>query len=236
MKKITLLFLLLFARYVLFAQGEQVQSYDVDQQRVDNGLPVNWFLAESKGYTFTMEKHSTCADKKQLRISSMPDGSGYSGVMMLNIPENLEGKEIIFEGKIKTENIAEDGFAGLFLQLKPKVDIGNMEAIKLNGTHDWQTFGVRLKLKPKETHSMAIATYLIGKGTAWFADLTLKIDGNDYTQALKYPSVNKADTLYNFNSQLNEFPLTPVNIEKLAHVAQIWGLLKYFHPAVSAGK
>ncbi|WP_153845476.1 S41 family peptidase [Sphingobacterium paramultivorum] len=236
MKKITLLFLLLFVRYVLFAQGEQVQSYNVDQQRIDNGLPVNWFLAESKGYTFTMEKHSTYADKKQLRISSMPDGNGYSGVMMLNIPENLEGKEIIFEGKIKTENIAEDGFAGLFLQLKPKVDIENMEATKLNGTHDWQTFGVRLKLKPKETHSIAIATYLIGKGTAWFADLTLKIDGKDYTRALKYPSVNKADTLYNFNSQLNEFPLTPVNIEKLAHVAQIWGLLKYFHPAVTSGK
>jgi len=239
MKKVILRFLLPFALnvfFLVFAQAQQIRSYNVDQQLLENGLPANWVAAESKGYTFTIEKHDKLTDKRQLRISSIPDSNGYSGVFMLNIPENLEGKEIIFEGKIKTENIAPDGFAGLFLQLKPQVDIDNMESLKLNGTHDWETFSVRLALKPKETRSIAIATYLIGKGTAWFADLTLKIDGRDYSHALQYPSINKADTLYNFNSHVKEIILTPENIVKLAHAAQIWGLLKYFHPAVTSGK
>mgnify|MGYP005984282041 CR=1 FL=1 len=239
MKKIISPFLVSFVLNVFlssFAQAQPIKSYNVSQQLIENGIPANWFKADSRGYTFTVEKHSKYPDKTQLKISSIPDSNVYSGVLMLNIPENLEGKEIAFEGKIKTENIAPDGFAGLFIQLKPKVDIENMESLKLNGTHDWETFGVRLKLKPKETRSIAIATYIVGRGTAWFADLTLKIDGKDYTEALEYPSINKADTIYNFNSQLKEIPLTTDNITKLTHVAQIWGVLKYFHPAVTSGK
>ncbi|MDF2476360.1 MAG: peptidase [Massilibacillus sp.] len=239
MKKVILPFLLSFVLNVFlssFAQAQQIKSYNVNQQIIQNGLPANWFLADSKGYTFTIEKHSKYPDKTQLKISSISDSNGYSGVLMLNIPENLEGKEIAFEGKIKTENITPDGFAGLFLQLKPKVDVENMESLKLNGTHDWETFGVKLKLKPKETRSIAIATYIVGKGTAWFADLSLKIDGKDYTEALQYPSINKADTIYNFDSQLKEIALTTKNITKLTHTAQIWGMLKYFHPAVTSGK
>ncbi|MFU1859393.1 S41 family peptidase [Sphingobacterium sp. NGMCC 1.201703] len=239
MRKVIMPLLLTFVLAVfisVFTHAQQVKSYNVDQQIIKNGLPAGWFKAESRGYSFNIEKHSTQPDKTQLKISSIADSNGYSGVLMLNIPENLEGEHIFFEGRIKTENIAPDGFAGLFLQLKPKVDIENMESLKLNGTHDWETFGVRLKLKPKETRSIAIATYIIGKGTAWFADLSLKIDGKDYTQALKYPSINKADTIYNFKSQLKEIPLTTDNITKLTHTAQIWGMLKYFHPAVTAGK
>ena len=239
MKKVVLPLLLTFVLTVflsVFTYAQQIKSYNVDQQIIKDGLPAGWFLAESQGYSFTVERHSRYADKTQLKISSVRDSNGYSGVMMLNIPENLEGKEIAFEGKIKTENIAPDGFAGLFLQLKPKVDVENMESQRLNGTHDWETFGVRLKLKPKETRSIAIATYIVGKGTAWFADLSLKIDGKDYTEALQYPSINKADTIYNFNSQLKEISLTTDNIAKLAHTAQIWGILKYFHPAVTSGK
>lgn len=216
--------------------AQQIKSYNVDQQIIKNGLPAGWLLAESRGYSFTVERHSKHIDKTQLKISSVRDSNGYSGVLMLNIPENLEGKEIAFEGKIKTENIAPDGFAGLFLQLKPKVDFENMESQKLNGTHDWETFGVRLKLKPKETRSIAIGTFIVGKGTAWFADLTLEVDGKDYTRALQYPSINKADTIYNFCSQLREISLTTDNIAKLAHTAQIWGMLKYFHPAVTSGR
>ena len=239
MKKVILPFLLSFMMVFFLsssAQAQQIKSYNVNQQLIENGLPANWFLADSRGYSFTTEKHSKYPDKTQLKISSITDSNVYSGVLMLNIPENLEGKEIAFEGKIKTENIAPDGFAGLFIQLKPKVDIENMESLKLNGTHDWETFGVRLKLKPKETRSIAIATYIVGKGTAWFADLTLKIDGKDYTEALQYPSINKADTIYNFDSQLKEIPLTADNIIKLTHTAQIWGMLKYLHPAVTSGK
>ncbi|MDR2270152.1 MAG: hypothetical protein LBF27_04520 [Sphingobacterium sp.] len=239
MKKVILPFLLTFVLTVflsVFTYAQQIKSYNVDQQIIKNGLPAAWFLAESRGYSFTVERHSKYIDKTQLKISSVRDSNGYSGVLMLNIPENLEGKEIAFEGKIKTENIAPDGFAGLFLQLKPKVDVENMESQKLNGTHDWETFGVRLKLKPKETRSIAIGTFIVGKGTAWFADLTLKIDGKDYTKALQYPTINKADTIYNFSSQLKEISLTTDNIVKLTHTAQIWGMLKYFHPAVTSGK
>lgn len=239
MKKAILPFLLSFVLNVFlssFAQAQVIKPYNVSQQLIENGLPANWFKADSRGYIFTIEKHSKYPDKTQLKISSIPDSNVYSGVLMLNIPENLEGKEIAFEGKIKTENIAPDGFAGLFIQLKPNVDIENMESLKLNGTHDWETFGVRLKLKPKETRSIAIATYIVGKGTAWFEDLALKIDGKDYAEALQYPTINKADTIYNFNSQLKEIPLTTDNITKLTHTAQIWGLLKYFHPAVTSGK
>ncbi|WP_104381628.1 TlpA disulfide reductase family protein [Sphingobacterium sp. HMA12] len=226
MKKVILPFLLTLVSTVflsVFTYAQQIKSYNVDQQIIKNGLPAGWFLAESRGYSFSIERHSNYVDKTQLKISSVRDSNGYSGVLMLNIPENLEGKEIAFEGKIKTENITPDGFAGLFLQLKPKVDVENMESQKLNGTHDWETFGVRLKLKPKETRSIAIGTFIVGKGTAWFADLTLKIDGKDYTKALQYPSINKGDTIYNFNSQLKEISPTTDNIVKLAHTAQIRG-------------
>jgi len=78
---------------------------------------------------------------------------------------------------------------------------------------------------------------LIGDGTVWVDDLSVQIDSKDLGKVPhKIEKIYAAtlDTAFNNGSGIS-IQLNDQNIEALTALGQVWGFLKYYHPAVAAG-
>jgi erythromycin esterase-like protein len=90
------------------------------------------------------------------------------------------GKTIRFSGAIRTVNL--DGFAGLWWRADGPDGVlafDNMQARAPKGTTDWKRYEIVLEV-PRETVNINFGVLMPGKGTAWFDDLRLEIDGKPY--------------------------------------------------------
>lgn len=92
------------------------------------------------------------------------------------------GHKMAFSGWIRTENM-QPGWAGLwcivYAEKHRRLFFDNMEKRGPRGTTPWQRFEIALVV-PKETAFIDFGL-LSGDGTAWFDDLKLQVDGQDYT-------------------------------------------------------
>lgn len=90
------------------------------------------------------------------------------------------GRTIRFSGAIKTTGL--DGFAGLWWRADGPNGVlafDNMQARAPKGTTDWTRYEVVLEV-PRETVNINFGVLMPGKGSAWFDDLRLEIDGTPY--------------------------------------------------------
>jgi erythromycin esterase-like protein len=91
------------------------------------------------------------------------------------------GHRLVFSGWIRTENM-QPGWAGLwcivYAEKHQMLFCDNMEKRGPRGTTAWQRFEISLAV-PKETAFIDFGL-LSGDGTAWFDDLKLQVDGQDW--------------------------------------------------------
>ena len=90
------------------------------------------------------------------------------------------GKKIKFSGAIKTTDL--EGFAGLWWRADGPNGVlafDNMQARAAKGTTEWKRYEIVLDV-PRETVNINFGVLMPGKGTAWFDDLRLEIDGKPY--------------------------------------------------------
>jgi erythromycin esterase-like protein len=115
-------------------------------------------------------------DAKNLK----PAQSGF-GVATGTFPVGAAaGRKIRFSGSIKTQDV--DGFAGLWWRAdgpKGVLAFDNMQTRGPKGTSDWKRYEVILDV-PRDTVNINFGVLMPGKGTAWFDDLQLEIDGKPY--------------------------------------------------------
>ena len=149
----------------------------------DGNFPVEWkstgshigFLDEK------IKKHGVNSVRLQLAEGANSNENSYYGqTLILN---DKQGKDIVFRGYIKTENI---GSAGLFLVTQTgtyfKLETAitdKMDGRRLSGTNDWTPIILRTHF-PIDLYQIEFGAYIEGKGKVWIDDLKLTIDGQPY--------------------------------------------------------
>lgn len=136
---------------------------------------------------FILHHDSTFSSKMEEAKNALEQVTSPSrfGVATGRFPAELaRGKKIVFSGWIKTENL--EGYAGLWwradTEAKTAAAFDNMAQRGPHGTTEWQRYEVALEI-PAETKNINFGVLMPGKGTAWFDDLELTIDGVRYDPA-----------------------------------------------------
>jgi C-terminal processing protease CtpA/Prc len=200
----------------------------------------NWDWS-GRGYNVsidTVEKHGGAAslmiESKAVRPANDFGFCGYT------IPAIYEGEEIELRAWMKLQDV-KDGEVGLMLRIDGDtgtIQFDNMQSKKIQGTRDWALYSVKLPL-PAEGKKISIGSILTGTGKIWADDLMLLIDGQDISLAkIKSSKTYKAqlDKEFDKGSKIASIPLDARRINDLAVLGNVWGYLKYYHPAVNKGE
>lgn len=201
-------------------------------------LPAGWNnFTSPELYDFKVDSSIVENGKYAVSISSKSTGS-YFGAISHVISSVFEGHEITLRGYIKTENVT-SGYAGLWMRIDgSKVASDNMANQNIRGTTDWREYEITLPYYSESALDINIGALLVGKGKIWFDNLKLYIDGIPIEKA-KYrrndSSKAATDTSFQNNSGINKLVLNNQQIKDLELLGQVWGFVKYYHPAVAKG-
>lgn len=182
-----LVFLFFIYNNLLTAQNDL--NLDFENVTRDGNAPIGWvssgthigFLDEK------IKKHG--ANGLRLEMSGDGDERSFSYYSnKVNLADYI-GKEIIFRGYMKTENLT--GSAGLYVHLQggtyfnlETVNLDNMEGRRLKGTNDWTPIILRIPYHPN-LYQLEFGVYIEGKGKVWVDDLKLLIDNKPHYFAEK---------------------------------------------------
>jgi len=177
-----------------FAQTGSTLTNNLDfELKRDNGLPLSFAFIEKdinegryKVSLDSLEKHS---GKLSLKIEMLEGrkkekfGIFTSGLL----PSECAGKTVEYKGWIKTKDV--DGYAGLRFGVYEKrrfsfgkhtrykeVGFDDMSNRGLKGDTDWTQVSIKMDISEKAT-VINFGGQIRGKGTIWFDNLELYIDG-----------------------------------------------------------
>ncbi len=204
----------------------------------DTRCPDEW---SCNGTEYTFEKLEGVAHDGlltlEIKSKSSAKATDKATISNFIIPE-YEGRKLVLTGYLRAENIV--GSAGLSLRLdkeRKTLAIEEMGEYPLEGTTDWSRFSIELNYID-DIDNLVFGAYLKGQGTLWVDDLRLTLDGVDITEARKKgnrKSTAYSDHEFDDESKIDFETLTLFQKQTLVVVGQVWGLLKYNHPAVADG-
>jgi len=228
-------FLFLGCFFISTLNAQISTNYNLSFETMSGGnLPMGWQKFNKGEYDLGLDGKVKTAGRFAVKISSSGGNELGSSGLTFRIPNQFKGEEMELSGWIKTENVT-GGFAGLMIRVDPSIAFDNMEEQAVSGTREWKHYRVKVKLKPESTEAIYIGIMLIGKGTAWFDDLHIKIDGRDYEDVLRdaLPAIN--DTTYQYRSRIKKLEVSEEVVKRLKDLARVWGFLKYNHPNIAKG-
>lgn len=226
---------LLFS-FSVFSQSATSPVFNLGFETVANGFPEGWEGMGASNYSLTLDS-SVVRSGKYSACITFKDGSPEFRAWSLIIPGSYAGKKITLTGYIKTENVS-DGYAGLWMRIDPSVAFDNMHKRGVKGTTDWTRYEVTLTMDPQKTEQFAVGGLLAGTGKVWIDDLQISIDGKDI-QTL-HPLEKKwlpadLDKEFDNGSRISISSLSPLQVNHLKLLGQVWGFLKYHHPKIAVG-
>ena len=204
----------------------------------DTRCPDEW---NCSGSEYTFEKLEGVAHDGLLALEIKSKSSAKAtdkGTISNFVIPNYEGRKLVLTGYLRAENIV--GSAGLSLRLdkdRKTIAISEMGDSPVEGTIDWSRFSIELDYID-DIDNLVFGAYLKGQGTLWIDDLRLTLDGVDITEARKKGSRKStaySDHEFDDESKIDFETLTLFQKQTLVVVGQVWGLLKYNHPAVADG-
>lgn len=237
MKKL-LLFLFTFYTFSAIAQG--FLNLDFEYGYAENNKPQRWYSG-GNGYTAFLDSVVKYNANKSLKIEKTSFVENGFGVCTNSFPVDIvRGHKIVFKGKIKTQDIA-SGYAGLWWredgENQSVLNFDNMSNRGLTGTNDWTEVSIEMNVD-KETRNINFGGLQTGAGIAWFDNFEIFIDGKKFIDSpsmAQQTAPVKKDTAFSKGSGLS-LKLTNENKKSLVALGQLWGFLKYNHPAVAAGE
>lgn len=198
--------------------------------------PEGWTHSDGRDYKYAVDSVAVQHGKYAMSITSAVDSAGY-GVVSFAIPKRFEGSEIELKGYLKTEGVG-SGFAGLWLRIDGTSAFDNMQHQNIRGTSDWKQYSIKLPYNSQKAVNVVGGALLVGKGKIWVDNLQLFIDGKPIENVASKEIVRvKADldTAFRNGSGINTITLNQQTITNLRLLGQVWGFLKYHHPAVAKG-
>ena len=236
--KFIFLYAILLSCFTLQAQVK----FNGNLERVDNyGKPVGWDMSYNTSPGYKVQLDSTIKQQGKYSISiGYENGKVAFGAINHPINQTFHGKTLILTGFIKTENITE-GFASLWLSVEGEnhqiIESADMHDKHVSGTTEWKEYYVQVPYHEDEAISINACAYLSGKGKMWVDSLRLYLDENPIEKAPLLASTFAAvkDTSFSKRSGINTISINKRNITYLTLLGQLWGFLKYHHPAIAKG-
>ncbi len=197
-------------------------------------MPAGW----TGGPVGTVSVDDSIAHSGKNSVRLAPDSKNFS-VLTMHVALNYSGYALELRGFLRTEDVS--GFAGLWMredQDGAMVAIENMQSRGLKGTTGWTEYSIKLPLHPG-AQTLLIGALVQGTGKVWVDDLQLMLDGKPISEA---PKIERQQTVLDRDHQFDSGSgialqaLTPVQIDNLVMLGKVWGFLKYYHPAVTAGQ
>lgn len=165
-------------------------TYNLDfEYATADKQPVQWDMPDTPyhGYVtsldFGQKQHGTAS----LRMEQTdPEKSGWA-IFSQTLPATLvAGRDVSLSGWIRTQDVTE-GFADLFLIECERVDYNKYPLDTLNrgvrNSSEWTRISLSKQID-KHTSGVEIGGILKGRGTAWFDNLELTIDGKPFRDTL----------------------------------------------------
>ena len=176
-------------------------EYNLDFEYAQNdSVPTQWMLGNSSttGYHISLDKQIKQHGTTSIRIQwEHPTRYNSLGGFRHIFPKTLAaGKELEVSGWIKTRDIEQDGFAGFHLFEKNRdgkfrEHLDTIQAVRK--TSDWTHISTKTKIG-NDAEYIALSGILKGKGTAWFDNIELRIDGIRYEdKAIPAPKTELSD-------------------------------------------
>lgn len=208
---------------------------------IRNGVPQGWDLTYKNQNKYIVKLDSAISRQGRFSVSMEATSAERSGAIIYPIKERFEGKSLILIGSLKTIDVA-DGFAGLWIRTADAygktISYENMEEQTLNGTNDWKEYMIQVPYDGQEVANINIGAVLAGKGKIWVDSIRLYVDDKPISEArlMKAPFYKAlADRELDANSGIDTVPVSKSNLKYLALLGELWGFLKYHHPAVANG-
>lgn len=234
MKKIFfVLCFLLIAITTYCQQKTETKENNLDFEKVEKGLPLNWEYFGSADYSISIDSTITQSGKKSAVIEYNGGKPNYKA-WSYTIPATYEGKKITLTGYLKTENV--NGGAALWMRIDPNLAFDNMQDRTIKGTTDWKKYEITLDYKPTEAKQIVVGGLLIGTGKMWIDNLQITIDGNTLANTPARSLLPaEMDKEFDKGSAINAIVLNEQKINNLKTLGLVWGFLKYFHPNIAKG-
>lgn len=174
-KVITILFLCLSVT----GFSQKFLNLDFEYAIPGSNTPQKWYAGGS-GYIVALDEIEKASQARSLKMVSNNPAKSQFGVCNGSFPIDLvKGKNIEFKGRIKTEEIT-GGYAGLWWRVDGKnyeqLGFDNMSDRGLKGTNDWKQVSIKMKVD-ENVVNINFGALFAGKGTAWFDDFEIFIDG-----------------------------------------------------------
>jgi C-terminal processing protease CtpA/Prc len=236
----------LFFIILLFVSLQAIAQIKLNgnfEQLDSAGVPLGWDLSFDQRNTFDVKTDSLVKRQGKYSISISP-GNSKDAFGAVNFPINasFHGKYLTLIGTIKTENV-HDGYAGLWMSVEGKnkkvLEFDNMQNAGIKGTTDWREYMIQLPYDEQDAIKINVGALLAGKGKMWLDSVRLYLDE---VPIEKVPTVQapvfaaSTDTVFAKNSGINNLTLNQKTLSYLTILGQVWGFLKYHHPAVTSGQ
>jgi C-terminal processing protease CtpA/Prc len=237
--RLTAFVILFFSCLVVKAQVKFNGSFEeLDSKH----QPIGWDLTFGGQNHYEAKLDSVIKREGKYSVSlTKGNGSGSYGAINFPINTRLHGKTLMLIAAIKTENIT-NGWAGLWLRVDGEdqhiLSFENMEKEGIKGTNDWKEYMVQVPYDEGEAVTINAGALLAGNGKIWLDKVRfyldeVPIDKAPLAIAAKYRAIS--DTAFSKSSGIKSIAATPQNMDHLVLLGELWGFLKYHHPAIAKG-
>jgi len=179
---------ILVSHPIMLAQNQYPKKYNLNFDHDKQSMPEGWFkwgnLEKSSG-EITAEKMSNGNGVGKVTST---DKSKF-GCITYKIPANYVGDSITLTGRIKHEKV--DKSVGLVMRIdgfNGSLAFKNMQRYKIKGTNNWKEYSITLPY-PTGAEAIYVGGIVDGKGTAWFDDFIITIDGKDIQTMTETPKI-----------------------------------------------
>ena len=178
-------------------------EYNLDFEYVKNdSVPTQWITVNpsGSGYVSALDKQVKQHGATSIRMQWQKSMGIHSwgGVINFLPKELVAGKELEISGWVKTKDSMNvcAGYS-IFSYNPDKYDPDFLRQVdtigSICGTSDWTRYTARKKIDNDVSH-VIIAGFVTGKGTAWFDNIELRIDGVRYEdKAIPAPKTELSD-------------------------------------------
>lgn len=172
---------------VSFAQDQKFLNLSFESS-TPSGQAKVWFQG-GQGYEIAVDTTIAYSGKNSLQIKHVSQGD--FGVATSSFPvEAARGKHLRYIGYIRTDSIT-SGYAGLWWRVDGKsgvIGFDNMNDRGPSGTTPWTKYEIELDIDTTAVN-VSFGVLVPGKGTAWFDNLQIELDGKRYEQTPPEPYV-----------------------------------------------
>lgn len=164
-----------------FSQEHPYTEANLNFEDLEGNKARGWEEIGNAEYQMGIDTIIAWSGRNSAFIESKNMTTGFKA-WSFSIPANFIGTKIKLTGYVKTKDI-DEGFAGLWMRIEPKVAFYNMYDRGITGTTEWQKYEIELEYDSAKSENIVIGGLLAGKGKMWLDKLELTIDGKPLNTA-----------------------------------------------------